>query len=242
MARVYLSHSTSDAELADRLRRWLVEDGHEVFLDHDLKAGIRAGEMWQARLHERLRWADAVVCVVTSAYVSSTWCTAEVSFAQARGTRLLPVWAEPGVYHPLLRSLQHVDLTGDVVATRAILAETLRKLDAAGGSGWPDDRSPFPGLRPFDLDMKRVFFGREPDVVRVLDVLRAPDRAEYAMLVLVGRSGCGTSSFLRAGLMPAVASGRTCGVSGLSVWGKTRCRPLSGRSRRRRRSSGCRAS
>ena len=140
---------------------WLVDDGHEVFLDQDLRDGIAVGEEWEQRLHERLRWADAVVCLLTSAYVGSMWCTAEVGIAQSRGSRLLPVRAEPGVNHPLLKSVQHVDLTAERRrSARAQLAEALRRVDAAGGSGWPDDRSPFPGLRPFDTDQHRVFFGR----------------------------------------------------------------------------------
>jgi hypothetical protein len=79
----------------------LQQRGHEVFLDQDPRDGIEIGEEWQQRLHERLRWADAVVWLLTSAYVSSTWCTAEVSIAQSRGSRLLPIRAEPGVCHVL---------------------------------------------------------------------------------------------------------------------------------------------
>jgi hypothetical protein len=164
VARVFVSHSSTDASLAGELHRWLVEDGHEVFLDQDPHDGIEIGEEWQQRLHERLRWADAVVCVLTSAYVSSTWCTAEVSIAQSRGSRLLPIRAEPGVSHPLLKAVQHLDLAGDGGPARARLAEALRRVDAAGGSGWPDDRPPFPGLRPFDTDQHRVFFGRTREV------------------------------------------------------------------------------
>jgi hypothetical protein len=54
-----------------------VAEDHEVFLDTDPHDGITVGEEWDQRLHERLRWADAVVCVVTSAAVASTWCTAK---------------------------------------------------------------------------------------------------------------------------------------------------------------------
>ena len=70
MARVFVSHASEDAALADEVHRWLVQDGHEVFLDQDLRDGIVVGEEWEQRLHERLRWADAVVCVVTSAYLA----------------------------------------------------------------------------------------------------------------------------------------------------------------------------
>ena len=64
--------------------------------------GIRLGEDWQERLHERLRWADAVVCLVSAASVGSTWCVCEVSTALSRGSRVLPLQVEPGVRHPLL--------------------------------------------------------------------------------------------------------------------------------------------
>ena len=63
MARVFVSHAGADTALAGEVHRWLVEDGHEVFLDRDLRDGIAVGEEWEQRLHERLRWADAVVCV-----------------------------------------------------------------------------------------------------------------------------------------------------------------------------------
>ena len=43
-----------------RAHQRLVEDGHDVFLDQDLRDGIALGEEWEQRLYERLRWADAV--------------------------------------------------------------------------------------------------------------------------------------------------------------------------------------
>jgi hypothetical protein len=72
---------------------WLAADGHEGFLDADLHAGIAVGEQWQSRLYERLRWADAVVCLITEGYLASTWCAAEVGVAVASGSRLLPLRA-----------------------------------------------------------------------------------------------------------------------------------------------------
>ena len=102
MARVFLSHASEDRALADEVLAWLTGAGHQVFLDRDLRAGIAVGEDWRARLFERLRWADAVVALVTSAYVASPWCAAEVGIASSRGSRVLPLVAEAGVRHPLL--------------------------------------------------------------------------------------------------------------------------------------------
>ena len=207
MARVFVSHSGKDAALAGEVRRWLVDDGHDVFLDRNLDTGILVGDEWQKRLHERLRWADAVVCLLTSAYLASPWCTAELAIAQSRGSRLLPVRAEPGVSHPLLDSVQYVDLTTDPAAVRAKLAAALLRIDAAGGAGWPDDRSPFPGLRALDTDEHRVFFGRGREVEQLAELLRSPaERADPALLLVVGPSGCGKSSLVRAGLLPVMAA------------------------------------
>ena len=51
MAKVFVSHSSEDPQLASEVRGWLVEDGHEVFLDQDLGQGIAVGEQWEGRLH-----------------------------------------------------------------------------------------------------------------------------------------------------------------------------------------------
>ncbi len=205
MARVFVSHASADGECAGRMHQWLVGEGHEVFLDRDLRDGIPVGEEWERRLHERLRWADAMVCVVTCAYLESLWCSAEVGIALSRGSRVLPVRTEPGVVHPLLTSIQHADLTQDPGAGRAALVEALRRVDAAGGWGWPDDRSPFPGLRPLDVEDHQVFFGRSGEVEQLAGLLRsAAQRVEGAVLV-VGPSGCGKSSLVRAGLVHVMA-------------------------------------
>ena len=209
MARVFVSHASEDQPLAARLHGWLVDDGHEVFLDRDLRDGIGAGEVWEQRLYERLRWADAVVCLVTSAYRDSAWCTAEVGIARSLGSRLLPVLAEPGQTHPLLEpsQYQYTDLAGDPDAARAAVGEALRRVDAAGGLGWPDGRSPFPGLHPFEADLHRVFFGRRTEVEALASLLRSPAEADGGgVLLVVGPSGSGKSSLARAGLLPVMAA------------------------------------
>ncbi|MGH3826805.1 MAG: TIR domain-containing protein, partial [Pseudonocardiaceae bacterium] len=203
VARVFISHASKDRALAGEVHRWLVEAGHEVFLDQDVRDGIALGALWRQRLWERLRWADAMVCVVSSAYLVSTWCAAEVAVAQSRGSRLLPLRVEPGLDHPLLSEVQYGEVARDLVGARAVVVEALRRIDAAGGAGWSDDRSPFPGLRPFDSDRHRVFFGRAQEVKHLAELLRSA--AGGSALLVVGPSGCGKSSLVRAGLLPVMA-------------------------------------
>jgi WD40 repeat protein/energy-coupling factor transporter ATP-binding protein EcfA2 len=106
----------------------------------------------------------------------------------------------------LLRSAQYADLTVDSTTGYAALAEPLRRVDAAGGIGWSDDRSPFPGLRPFDVEQHQVFFGRAGETEELSELLRSPaEQAKAAMLLVVGPSGCGKSSLVRAGLLHAMA-------------------------------------
>ena len=207
MARVFVSHASEDGEYARQLREWL-GGRHEVFLDQDPGDGIRLGEEWRQRLHEQLRRADAVVCVVTSAFLGSPWCNYEVGYAQSRGSRLLPIRAEAGVVHPVLRFHQDTgDLTRDPGRARTELLAALLRIETGGGAGWPDDRCPFPGLRPLDTDWHQVFFGRSEEVHQLAELLRSPaEHANGAVLLVVGPSGCGKSSLVRAGLLPVMAA------------------------------------
>lgn len=62
--------------------------------------------------------------------------------------------------------------------------------------------NPFPGLRPFEQEEDYLFFGRE----RVLDELLGRLRATR-LLAVVGSSGSGKSSLVRAGAIPSLHGG-----------------------------------
>jgi tetratricopeptide (TPR) repeat protein len=75
---------------------------------------------------------------------------------------------------------------------------------------WPPEtdreRTPYRGLKPLEGVDAGIFFGREAPIVEATDRLRgvkagAPPR----LLVILGASGAGKSSFLRAGLLPRLA-------------------------------------
>jgi energy-coupling factor transporter ATP-binding protein EcfA2 len=68
--------------------------------------------------------------------------------------------------------------------------------------------NPFPGLRRFDADdADHPFFGREEQVDQLLVRLR---KAQF--LALIGTSGSGKSSLIRAGLLPALHGGTMAGA------------------------------
>ncbi len=62
--------------------------------------------------------------------------------------------------------------------------------------------SPYPGLRPFEQDEAHLFFGREAQIADMLARLE-----DHRFLAVIGTSGCGKSSLVRAGLIPALEQG-----------------------------------
>src|ERR1041385_1335888 len=67
--------------------------------------------------------------------------------------------------------------------------------------------NPFPGLRPFEQDEYRLFFGREGQSDALIERLQ---RSHF--LAVVGTSGSGKSSLVRAGLLPALRGGMMAGA------------------------------
>lgn len=72
--------------------------------------------------------------------------------------------------------------------------------------------NPFPGLRPFETDEYELFFGREGQSDALISRLQ---RAHF--LAVVGTSGSGKSSLVRAGLLPALSGGMMDGGSGWRI-------------------------
>lgn len=62
--------------------------------------------------------------------------------------------------------------------------------------------NPFPGLRPFEFDESHLFFGRDGQSEQLISKL-----GRTRFLAVVGTSGSGKSSLVRAGLLPALLGG-----------------------------------
>lgn len=80
------------------------------------------------------------------------------------------------------------------------------------------DIHPFPGLRPFEEEEEHLFFGREKSVTELLSRLR-----NSHFLTLIGTSGSGKSSLIKAGLFPSLYRGFMAGAG--SDWRVTLFRP-----------------
>src|SRR6185369_3094739 len=71
---------------------------------------------------------------------------------------------------------------------------------SSGPGAFPEN--PFVGLRPFKSDEGLLFFGRREQTLELLQQLQ-----QSRFLAVVGSSGCGKSSLIRAGLIPKLQAG-----------------------------------
>jgi hypothetical protein len=207
---IFVSYSSRDHAVADQLVEQLRAEGFaSFFLDVDPEDGIAVGRNWERELYAGLQRADVVIFLASSASVRSPWNAAEIGLARSLGKPVLPVQLEPGAVHALLGDVQSLDAThvGEegMHTVVAGLVDGLRRVgvDPSETFAWDPARSPYPGLAPFTVDDAAVFFGRDPEVDQLVELLQAtPARGGGRFVAIVGPSGSGKSSLLRAGLLP----------------------------------------
>lgn len=206
MSGLFISHSTLDNEVAKEVTERLAEQGFQsLFLDFDPANGIPAGRNWEQELYAQLRKCRAVVLLCSVHSMSSDWCFAEITHARALGKHLFPVVISPCELRPILRDTQVIDLTHERETGFHRLWRGLREagLDPTDAFAWDINRPPYPGLMPFLAEDAGIFFGRDDDLRKCLDTLAQMNHyGGDRLLVLMGTSGSGKSSLVRAGVIP----------------------------------------
>ena len=151
-------------------------------------------------------------------------CKVEYRTAENLNKQIFVARLQPSTGDDLTSEWQRCDLFGDGPATAidvgdettvSFSTEGLYRLrDGIRGAGigadsfvWPppgdSERAPYRGWEPLDEADAAVFFGRDAQIVRALDTLRGMRTSGVnALFVVLGPSGTGKSSFLRAGLLP----------------------------------------
>src|SRR5919107_3464722 len=208
MASLFISHSSSDRDAAQRLAERLRAEGFAaLFVDFDPEQGIPTGRNWERELYTQLRKTDAVIFLASEASVASSWCLLEVGLARSLGRPVFPLRLQPGVELPLLADVQWTDLTdAEPGMTRLLAGLRSAGLDPADSFAWDPARSPYPGLVPFAPEDAAVFFGRQPETHRLAELLTPTlQHGPGRMVAVVGPSGSGKSSLVHAGLLPRLA-------------------------------------
>jgi WD40 repeat protein len=175
-----------------------------------LESRYCTAEFWEARKQERPLFAvviDDTAVAEVPAEMRGVWQLAFLT----RGSHfeIFSVKPPPG-YNPTEVRFSKEGLES---LRLGLVAAGLTSFDTASFP-WPargfeheadgtTPRRPYRGLKPVDVPDAGVFFGRDADLVRARDHLAdLRDRGGRCLVVLLGASGSGKSSFLRAGLLP----------------------------------------
>ncbi|MBV8862242.1 MAG: toll/interleukin-1 receptor domain-containing protein, partial [Mycobacterium sp.] len=202
----------------------------EIFLDTDSRTGLRVGQKWKQTLFASGSRCEDVICLLSRNWEASAECKSEYRTAEGLGKRILVARLEDLGDGGITSEWQYCDLFADGPQTEIDIAddapvlfntaalERLRQEVEGPGMGpesfpWPPPnephRAPYRGWEPIEDIDAGVFFGRDVAIAQALDELRAMRFHLLAtfsglksLFVVLGPSGTGKSSFLRAGLIP----------------------------------------
>ena len=218
---VFLSYASGDRASIERIAEWLREHHITPWWD---RWSLTPGGSWQEEIVEGLRASGACAVLVGPAGLGD-WAREELAVAQDlaakdRTFRLFmvllpgaPELSDPGL--AFLRTRTWVDLRSGIV-DRSGLQDLVSAI-----TGTPRAREapvatpeicPYRGLEAFEEEHAEFFFGRDRDLAMVLEKLKAG-----RFLAVLGPSGSGKSSLLRAGLVSALRRGALPGSQGWTI-------------------------
>jgi formylglycine-generating enzyme required for sulfatase activity len=226
VSAIFISYTGRDIEgdaWADRLTEWFKEWEYGYFRDKDHSHGIKAGDEWRPALYRNLGLAQAMVCLCSKEYERSPWCVGEVAIALREGKTVIPIHlarsAEELKTQPLPSSLQTrqaIKVTAAHNPSAQELAEAKQRLQDRLQEtlkwrellDWDENQQPYPGLPAFEEHQAPVFFGRDDAIEAVVQRLTGLALSAPGFLLLLGASGYGKSSLVRAGVVPRLKSNR----------------------------------
>ncbi len=224
----FLSYAAEDGAFATRLRSDLATHGVTAWAD---RAEARTGSGQPEALQAAIRACPAVLLVVSPAARSSHWVGRELGLAEMYGRPIVPVWSAGEQWldcaPAALAGVPYVDARGSRYSEATVaLVAVLGTVGA--GSGREDTpsatptlfvpRNPYKGLRAFGEEDSGDFFGRTAFVQTLVEAAAATlaptQAAAPRLLAVVGPSGSGKSSLVRAGLIPRLKAGALPGSDG----------------------------
>jgi WD40 repeat protein len=205
---VFVSYNRADTPAVERIARRLRGEGLEVFFD---RWAVAPGRSWQEDILRAM--GEVAACAVFIGREGlGDWAREELAVAQSRATkdprfRLFMVLL-PGAPSPLdprlafLSTRSWVDLRPeagrgngfeDLLAAVTGVPRHSQPASVDGAS------CPYRGLESFDERHAGLFFGREDETRRLCERL-----SDARFLAVIGPSGSGKSSVVKAGLIPAL--------------------------------------
>jgi formylglycine-generating enzyme required for sulfatase activity len=215
---LFISHSSKDKAWAERLHDALVADGYGAFLDSHPDDGIHPGADWEKLLWLRLRQCGGVVVLCSANWLKSPWCVAEAMLAREHGKKIFLLGTREVINGRQVKGgdgAQDAPQIPDFLKPKQCLPvaglspeEAYRRLQRGLAEEKLNEEfavlgPPYPGLEPFQERDAAVFFGRRDKIEQVKNVLNQRRRNNApGFIVVLGASGCGKSSLVRAGVLP----------------------------------------
>jgi WD40 repeat protein len=219
---VFLSHNSKEKPTVERIAEKLKRDEIEPWLD---KWCLTPGADWQDGLADGLSESSACAVFIGPNGIGD-WARLEFKLATDRMAKdrnfrvflvLLPELPEPfdtSILPPFLTTRTWVDLRKGISDSRGYQSLINAVKGLASGPqiqiAARDDICPYRGLQPFDEAHAEFFFGRDADIQRLLEKLKTA-----RFLSVLGPSGSGKSSVVRAGLIPTIRKG---GLPNSDTW------------------------
>jgi WD40 repeat protein/energy-coupling factor transporter ATP-binding protein EcfA2 len=211
---VFLSHNSREKPVVERIAEKLKREGFEPWLD---KWCLTPAGDWQDELAMGLRASAACAVFVGPSGIGS-WEDLEYKLATDRMAKdrafrvflvLLPGLPEPfdtSALPPFLSTRTWIDLRKGIEDRRGFqsLIHGIKGLPLGPERAIEprNDICPYRGLQPFDEDHSEFFFGRDADIQRLVEKLKVT-----RFIAVIGSSGSGKSSLVRAGVVPALRKG-----------------------------------
>ena len=219
MGAIFISYTGRDPEgdaWADLLVGWFQEWNYGYFRDKHPGQGVKAGDDWRASLHRQLGRAQVVISLCSPSYQLSSWCMWELAAAEERGKWIIPIQLNHQEVPSLLGHRQVIRVANARQPTASQLAEVKERLarvlreqlDWRMLQPWDSSRSPYPGLLAFEAEQAPVFFGQDKAIEKLVERLASLAQRAPAALLVLGASGTGKSSLVRAGVLPRLAADR----------------------------------
>lgn len=86
--KAFISHVSTDKDLAKRLRDELKIYNVDAFVAHE---DIKPSEEWQIEINKALQTMDIFISMHTNGFSESYWCQQEVGYAVARDIKIIPI-------------------------------------------------------------------------------------------------------------------------------------------------------
>ena len=187
--RVFISHSSADAEFGLRLERQLRDalgSADAVFYDRDGDAGLKGGDQWLKTLQHEIVTRNVFVVLLSPDAFASPWVDQELSLAFRRavsdpeGTVLIPVLHRPTDLWPFLENFQYVSFL-EPRPFDAAFAELLEAVALGRSRRSTHGALPRRQVAPFDGDLLPLperFVGRADELEWTLARLAPETTAE----------------------------------------------------------------